>query len=615
MPQARLWNARVLPFYFLSHLPARRRRRGRGDPRRWPRCWPATPSGPVRAVGDRRARCSASARPLVFLGVPLGRLPGVEYPRQRRGALARASTAATATTCPSLGRVELRGPRGQGRGRRARAEGARGPGRLARVPAMFATMGGLGQDPDHGCGRAFWEYGDRLETYGTPMAPMMLPYFTDGCIGSMEGLYFESSATTPYHFLMQCELSDAGLVRAARPRRTRASTSTAASGSSSCSASSYYMAYTQWAVGQADAERARSPPVADHRARGTSTRSIAPTSALVTPLAQRAGRDAQRRRHPGPVARPGGRLVPRPEPLGRAARQRRPRRLAAGHDPGRPDRARPTGDSGPIGEPRPARPCRPRRSPRPRSPTSRPATTASRSTSTASGSPVLVKVSYFPNWEASGAEGPYRVTPNLMVVVPTEHARDAALRPHDASTGLAILLTLPRHRRARPPGPRPGHRDARAQAADRRRRPAASAAGPPPEAPPGWGGYVPVPTRPAAPPTTLRSPAGARRRRPRRRAADRRTSLDRRGRRPRPGEHAGRSPVRPERSLRRFAAIGLVATAVDVGLLVAAGPGRRLAGAGRRRGRDRRGGVRLVPRPPGHHLRRRPVGALGPRRR
>ena len=37
------------------------------------------------------------------------------------------------------------------------------------------------------------------------------------------------------------------------------------------------------------------------------------------------------------------------------------------------------------------------------------------------GTPVLVKVSYFPNWHASGATGPYRVTPNLMVVVPTAH--------------------------------------------------------------------------------------------------------------------------------------------------------------------------------------------------
>jgi hypothetical protein len=36
------------------------------------------------------------------------------------------------------------------------------------------------------------------------------------------------------------------------------------------------------------------------------------------------------------------------------------------------------------------------------------------------GSPVLVKASYFPNWQVSGAEGPWRVAPNLMVVVPTE---------------------------------------------------------------------------------------------------------------------------------------------------------------------------------------------------
>ena len=36
------------------------------------------------------------------------------------------------------------------------------------------------------------------------------------------------------------------------------------------------------------------------------------------------------------------------------------------------------------------------------------------------GVPVLVKMSYFPNWRASGADGPYRVAPNLMVVVPTD---------------------------------------------------------------------------------------------------------------------------------------------------------------------------------------------------
>ena len=37
------------------------------------------------------------------------------------------------------------------------------------------------------------------------------------------------------------------------------------------------------------------------------------------------------------------------------------------------------------------------------------------------GTPVEVKVSYFPNWKASGADGPWRAAPNLMVVVPTSH--------------------------------------------------------------------------------------------------------------------------------------------------------------------------------------------------
>jgi hypothetical protein len=39
---------------------------------------------------------------------------------------------------------------------------------------------------------------------------------------------------------------------------------------------------------------------------------------------------------------------------------------------------------------------------------------------TAIGVPHVVKVSYFPNWRATGADGPWRATPSLMVVVPTE---------------------------------------------------------------------------------------------------------------------------------------------------------------------------------------------------
>ncbi len=36
---------------------------------------------------------------------------------------------------------------------------------------------------------------------------MLLPHWTDGCIGSMEGLFFEASGTTPYHFLTVASMS------------------------------------------------------------------------------------------------------------------------------------------------------------------------------------------------------------------------------------------------------------------------------------------------------------------------------------------------------------------------------------------------------------------------
>ena len=70
---------------------------------------------------------------------------------------------------------------------------------------LVNTMRDVGAE--HGCGRSFWEYQKEINRYGTPMALMLLPHWTDGCIGSMEGLFFEASATTPFHFLTQVELS------------------------------------------------------------------------------------------------------------------------------------------------------------------------------------------------------------------------------------------------------------------------------------------------------------------------------------------------------------------------------------------------------------------------
>ena len=50
---------------------------------------------------------------------------------------------------------------------------------------------------------------------------------------------------------------------------------------------------------------------------------------------------------------------------------------------------------------------------------------------------MLVKVSYFPNWEVEGAEGPYRIAPNLMVVVPTE--QEVHLHYGRSDVGPALL--------------------------------------------------------------------------------------------------------------------------------------------------------------------------------
>jgi hypothetical protein len=78
------------------------------------------------------------------------------------------------------------------------------------------------------------------------------------------------------------------------------------------------------------------------------------------------------------------------------------------------------------------------------------------------GVPTLVKVSYYPGWHAIGATGPYRVSPNLMVVVPTSHHVELLYGSTPATTvgrgltlatvlaGLAYLVWRPK-RRSRAP--------------------------------------------------------------------------------------------------------------------------------------------------------------------
>ncbi len=74
----------------------------------------------------------------------------------------------------------------------------------ALYPELEAIMTDVEELPE---GRVMWEYyKDRQEQYGTPMALMLIPYWSEGHT-TMEGVFFESSLTTPFHFLNQSEMS------------------------------------------------------------------------------------------------------------------------------------------------------------------------------------------------------------------------------------------------------------------------------------------------------------------------------------------------------------------------------------------------------------------------
>ena len=188
LPEARLWNARLLPFlylcvFFVAAI-------GVGEVIRSVGTLVAPdPDRPLRAGGVVAATIAACVA-LVVIGLPVdGLLPG-----QHRGADGKAHWLGLSTkdSNPVSSWAELELLRSRGEAGHVHQRGLPG------VPRRRRTMQRLGTQRRHGCGRAFWEYStDRLNGYGTPMALMMLPYFTDGCIGSQEGLYFEASATMP----------------------------------------------------------------------------------------------------------------------------------------------------------------------------------------------------------------------------------------------------------------------------------------------------------------------------------------------------------------------------------------------------------------------------------
>ncbi len=280
---------------------------------------------------------------------------------------------------------------------------------------LVNTMKGLGNnttDPELGCGRATWENNAENGKYGTTMALMLLPHWTDGCIASMEGLFFEASGTTPYHFLTTAAMSESSSnpVRALRYDNTNAAIGVPYLQSLGVK---YVMVFTEAAKKQADTRSeltkvATSGPWNIYRVAG---------SDLVVPLAVQ----------PVVVNSRGGDPRERNLELGTSWFQHRDEWSAMPADDGPPswqridvsaDLTRRQDDRVDIVQPT-----------QPIVVVNEPAVAVSNvrlgeedlSFSVDQiGVPILVKVSYFPNWEVEGAEGPYRIAPNLMVVVPTE---------------------------------------------------------------------------------------------------------------------------------------------------------------------------------------------------
>lgn len=370
-PQAALWNARLLPFWYLClYLVAALGFLEIGLGLRWlvlelldarattrPRLF-------VRSEQWTRFAIPLVAGLFVLTGVggPLGALPDW-WP----------TPTATASYIPSWAESNYAGyPDAPA---------------YAEYTAFVDTMRQVGAD--HGCGQSLWEFSSDLDRYGSTMAPMLLPYFTDGCIGSMEGVYFESSQTTPFHFLMQSTLSAAP----SRPQRDLPYGPLDVHlgvHQLQLMGIRYYMASSPTAIQQAAAdvdlhEVATTGPWHVYEVKGTE----AVTGLSYLPAVLRKG-DWRKNavdwfagpEWPVELARSGPASWPRAS-SGTGLPQIPVTPAKITHIRRNDDRI--SFDVDKIG------------------------------------TPVLVRTSYYPNWVAEGAEGPYRVAPDQMVVIPTSH--------------------------------------------------------------------------------------------------------------------------------------------------------------------------------------------------
>ncbi|MCP3991569.1 MAG: hypothetical protein GY724_21025 [Actinomycetia bacterium] len=287
---------------------------------------------------------------------------------------------------------------------------------------VVTAMGQIGEV--NGCGRAMWEYSSDLDRYGTPMALMLLPHWTDGCIGSMEGLYFESSATTPFHFLNQSVLSKSPS-RAQRDLPYQGFNIQNGIEQLQVTGVRYYMAQTDESIAAARdhpdlVEVGEAQPFVVFEVGGSDlVEGLAWEPIVVNGQSEEEAGELATRFDTGWVSQA---ITFYNDPS-------KFRALPAEDGPN--DWARVSTLIPLEGE------------------SIDPATVSSvvieRSrisfTVDQVGTPVLVKASYFPNWGVDGADGPWRIGPNLMVVVPTETSVELQYG-RTAIDWLAILATL-----------------------------------------------------------------------------------------------------------------------------------------------------------------------------
>jgi hypothetical protein len=283
---------------------------------------------------------------------------------------------------------------------------------------VVQKMAAIGRDPNRGCGRALWENHADNGPYGTTMALMLLPFWTDGCIGSMEGLFFEASGTTPYHFLTTSAMSS----DASNPvRQLRYTDNNADEGVRHLQ--DLGVRYVMVRTDAAKREAAEHPELEllEH-SYPWDIYQVA-DSAIVEPLEvqpvivnDRAGDQRERNLELGTS------WFQNPDEWAAMPANGGPdewQRIDVAIDLGRRS-VNADGEKNQVDYVVPQQSI---------VPVELPEVAVSNLDIEQQGLsfdvdrvgvPVLVKVSYFPNWEADGADGPWRIGPNMMVVVPTD---------------------------------------------------------------------------------------------------------------------------------------------------------------------------------------------------